>query len=97
MTQTAKVILNRLLVKPVEKAERNVGGIITFVGTAGDAAYVAEIVTVGLDVKNTVRLTPGTLVVLGKSPLNVRTGARVLVDGVEHYVIKEEDILVILP
>lgn len=44
---TGKMLLDRVLVKPVDRVEQNRGGIIVLTNTAGDGAYIAEVVAVG--------------------------------------------------
>lgn len=41
------MLLDRVLVKPVDRVEQNRGGIIVLTNTAGDGAYIAEVVAVG--------------------------------------------------
>jgi chaperonin GroES len=84
---------DRLLVRRVEEQERTKGGII-IPDTAKERPLEGEVTAVG----NGKRLEDGTLV-----PLDVKKGDRVLfgkysgteikVDGVEHLILREEEVL----
>jgi chaperonin GroES len=84
---------DRLLVRRVEEQERTKGGII-IPDTAKERPLEGEVIAVG----NGKRLEDGTLV-----PLDVKKGDRVLfgkysgteikVDGVEHLILREEEVL----
>ena len=116
---TARVLLDRVLVRPLERAEQKVGALITLTNTAGESAYIGEVVAVGAGrpyidmvsrgsrrdayVAADILLTPvplrvkvGDQVVLGKSPLGVKAGVEVLINGEKFQVVKEDDILVVL-
>jgi chaperonin GroES len=84
---------DRLLVRRVEEQERTKGGII-IPDTAKERPLEGEVTAVG----SGKRLEDGTLV-----PLDVKKGDRVLfgkysgteikVDGVEHLILREEEVL----
>jgi chaperonin GroES len=84
---------DRLLVRRVEEQERTKGGII-IPDTAKERPLEGEVLAVG----NGKRLEDGTLV-----PLDVKKGDRILfgkysgteikVDGVEHLILREEEVL----
>jgi chaperonin GroES len=87
---------DRILVKRVEKEERSAGGII-IPDTAKEKPQEGEVVAVGngkkgedgkvhpLDVKK------GDRVLFGKY-----SGTEIKVDGTEHLILKEEDVLGVL-
>ena len=84
---------DRLLVKRVEKEERTVGGII-IPDTAKEKPQEAEVVAVG----NGKRLDSGEL-----RPLEVKVGDKILfskyagtevkIEGTEHLILREEDVI----
>ena len=84
---------DRLLVKRVEKEERTVGGII-IPDTAKEKPQEAEVVAVG----NGKRLDSGEL-----RPLDVKVGDKILfskyagtevkIEGTEHLILREEDVI----
>ena len=84
---------DRLLIRRVEEQERTKGGII-IPDTAKERPLEGEVIAVG----NGKRLEDGTLV-----PLDVKKGDRILfgkysgteikVDGVEHLILREEEVL----
>ena len=101
---TARVLLDRVLVKPVSRVEENKGGIIVLANTAGDGAYIAEIVAVGdalasnacANHASEATIKVGDHVILGVGPLQERAGVQVLIGGEAFRVVKESDILVVL-
>ncbi|NOX97140.1 MAG: co-chaperone GroES [Nitrospirae bacterium] len=87
---------DRVLVKPMEKEEKTKGGIL-LPDTAKEKPQEGEVIAVG----------PGRMLKDGKTvPLEVKKGDKVLfskyggtevkVDGDEHLIMKEEDILAII-
>jgi chaperonin GroES len=84
---------DRLLVRRVEEQERTKGGII-IPDSAKERPLEGEVIAVG----NGKRLEDGTLV-----PLDVKKGDRILfgkysgteikVDGIEHLILREEEVL----
>ena len=84
---------DRILVKRLDKEETTTGGII-IPDTAKEKPQEAEVVAVG----NGKRLEDGTV-----QPLDVKTGDRILfgkyagseikVDGEEHLILREDEIL----
>jgi chaperonin GroES len=84
---------DRLLIRRVEEQEKSKGGII-IPDTAKERPLEGEVIAVG----NGKRLEDGTLV-----PLDVKKGDRILfgkysgteikVDGVEHLILREEEVL----
>jgi chaperonin GroES len=84
---------DRLLVRRVEEQEKTKGGII-IPDSAKERPLEGEVISVG----NGKRLEDGTLV-----PLDVKKGDRILfgkysgteikVDGVEHLILREEEVL----
>jgi chaperonin GroES len=84
---------DRLLVRRVEEQEKTKGGII-IPDSAKERPLEGEVISVG----NGKRLEDGTLI-----PLDVKKGDRILfgkysgteikVDGVEHLILREEEVL----
>jgi chaperonin GroES len=84
---------DRLLIRRVEEQEKSKGGII-IPDSAKERPLEGEVIAVG----NGKRLEDGTLV-----PLDVKKGDRILfgkysgteikVDGVEHLILREEEVL----
>ena len=93
MDMTIKPLGDRVLVKPIEEAEQNVGGII-IPDTAKEKPQQGEVIAVG----------PGARTEAGETiPMNVKAGDKVMygkyagtevkIDGEELMIMRESDIL----
>ena len=93
MTQKPKVLLNRILAKPLGQEENRVGGIIVLSNAYGSSAYAAKVVAVG---STTLEVKVGDTILLGISAIQVKTGVPVQLEDGPHVVVKEDDVLVVL-
>ena len=87
---------DRVLVKPVEEAEQEVGGII-IPDSAKEKPLEAEVIAVGAGRQlgdGTVReisLSVGDVILFGKY-----TGDEIKLEGEEHIILREEDVLAVI-
>jgi len=96
MSQKFRPLQDRILIKRIEKEERSSGGII-IPDTAKEKPQEGEVVAIG----NGKRLENGQV-----QPLDVKVGDRILfgkysgseikIDGTEHLILREEEVLGIL-
>ena len=96
MSQKFRPLADRILIKRIEKEERSTGGII-IPDSAKEKPQEGEVVAIG----NGKRLDNGTL-----QALDCKVGDRVLfgkysgseikIDGTEHLILREEEVLGIL-
>jgi chaperonin GroES len=96
MSQKFRPLADRILIKRIEKEERSSGGII-IPDTAKEKPQEGEVVAIG----NGKRMENGQV-----QPLDVKVGDRVLfgkysgseikIDGTEHLILREEEVLGIL-
>ena len=91
-----KILAGKVLVKPSEAEEKTASGII-IPDTAKEKAQEAEVIAVGpgrvLDsgARSAVSVNVGDLVLFGQY-----AGTEVKVDGTEHLILREDDILAVL-
>ena len=89
-------LYDRVLVKRIEAAEKTPGGLIV-PDSAKEKPREAQVIAVGSGRKNPdgsvreVSLSVGDLVLFGKF-----TGDEIKLDGVEHIILREEDILAVV-
>ena len=89
-------LYDRILVKRVEAEEKTAGGLIV-PDSAKEKPREAEVIAVGAGRQNadgTVRevsLNVGDIVLFGKF-----TGDEIKLDGVEHIILREEDVLAVV-
>lgn len=96
MSQKFRPLQDRILIKRVEKEERSSGGII-IPDSAKEKPQEGEVVAIG----NGKRMENGTV-----HPLDVKVGDRILfgkysgseikIDGTEHLILREDEVLGIL-
>src|SRR3954452_5229359 len=96
MSQKFRPLADRILIKRIEKEERSSGGII-IPDTAKEKPQEGEVVAIG----NGKRMENGQV-----QPLDVKVGDRVLfgkysgseikIDGTEHLILREEEVLGVL-
>jgi len=96
MSQKFRPLADRILIKRIEKEERTSGGLI-IPDTAKEKPQEGEVVAIG----NGKRMENGQV-----QPLDVKVGDRVLfgkysgseikIDGTEHLILREEEVLGIL-
>ncbi|MBT3218525.1 MAG: co-chaperone GroES [Proteobacteria bacterium] len=92
---TFRPLYDRVLVKRVDSAERSSGGLF-IPETAKEKPQTAEVIAIG----------DGRVTDKGVTPLTVKPGDKILIskwggdeiklDGVEHIILKEQDILAII-
>ena len=89
-------LYDRILVKRVEAEEKTAGGLIV-PGSAKEKPREAEVISVGAGRQNAdgsvreVSLNVGDIVLFGKF-----TGDEIKLDGVEHIILREEDVLAVV-
>ena len=96
MSQKFRPLQDRILIKRIEKEEKTSGGII-IPDTAKEKPQEGEVVAIG----NGKRLDNGSV-----QPLDVKVGDRILfgkysgseikIDGLEHLILREDEVLGIL-
>ena len=91
-----KPLNDRVLVKPIEPEDKSRSGII-IPDTAKEKAQEAEVIAVGpgrvleSGARSPVSVNPGDVVLFGKY-----AGTEVTLDGAEHLILREDDILAVL-
>ena len=100
---SARVILNRILAKPLSSDAVQLGAIFVPTNAYGQYVYAAKVVAVGPDLLKKVgdyvypaRINKGDTILLGISPIGVKAGVAVTLEDGPHVVVKEDDVLVVL-
>ena len=81
---------DRLLVKRVQAEEKSKGGII-IPDSAKEKPIEGEVIAVGNGKVRSLEVKPGNRILFGKY-----TGTEIKVDGVEHVILREDEVLGIL-
>ena len=92
---SARVLLNRILAKPLSSDAVQLGAIFVPTNAYGQYVYAAKVITVGPDVAPGV-IPIGSTILLGISPIGVKAGVAVTLEDGPHVVVKEDDVLVVL-
>ena len=96
MALNIKPLGDRILVEPAEEKETNKGGII-IPDTAKEKPMEAEVVAVGdgkineNGTRNPMSVKAGQKVLIGKY-----SGTEVKIDGIDHVIVREDEILAIM-